>query len=564
MVLSGSEFMFEIGTVLIIAFAGAILAAKLKQSLILGYMVAGILIGPFISIQIAGLSYNGIVQDRGFIDAMSQIGMILLLFFVGLEFSIDKIKRIKGPAALLSVVEVGVSLFTGFLLAAFLGWPLLDAVFLSAVLAMSCSAVAMKALMDLGRLERPETELMLGMIIMEEFISMVFLTVVGGLMVKVGTDFTLTSMVIGMVAFFGFFVVLAILVIPRLVRLMQRIKSEELLVLLALAIVCLSSAFAEICGVPPLIGAFFIGMVFAGTKIVPQIEKTVAPIRDVFVAVFFVSFGMLIDLSQFGQVFGIVLIAVVLILVDEVLIMSTVAYLIGFSRRSALAVGSSFTARGGESVLYASVGSQSVGVTKGAELYPIAGAVTFIMSTLCPILIKNSNRLADGLARRLPRPMTYASALVSRTLGRSMLRQVYRTRRISRWFYTALVAYLGLVVVLAGTSGYEHMLLFALTIIITALLWRLMSSEIATLAIGVDYSGIGAGAGSNERIGRFVVTLLGLSMIATATVSFMFQINWLSVIAVVVGYLAVVVVLMGRIFHSTSRSGRALAAGADL
>jgi CPA2 family monovalent cation:H+ antiporter-2 len=556
MVMSGSELMFQIGSLMLIAFIGALIASRFKQSVIIGYLVVGILIGPYISFDLGPISYHGLVKEMDFISFMSQIGIVLLIFFVGLEFSFEKIKRIKGPASLLAIVDVGVCLFSGFLLAAYLGWPLLDAVFLSAILAMSCSAVAMKALIDLGRLERTETEFMLGMIIMEEFISMVFLTVVGGLMIKVGPDFALINMIVGMVAFFAVFVVLAVLVIPRSVRYLKRIKSREMLVLFALAIVCLSAAFAEICGVPPLIGAFFIGMVFADTQIVQRIESTLAPVRDAFVAIFFVSFGMLIDLGQLGQIMGIAIVAAVIILIDEIVIMSSIAYLIGFSRRAAVSLGSAFTARGGESILYASVGSQSVGVTKGAELYPIAGVVTFIMSSLCPILIKKSYQLADGVARFLPRPITYAGALVSRTLGRAMQRSAYSTKKLSKRFFAALIVYLVLLVATASTEGTWHLLCLLLAASSTIILWRMMSSEIAGLALGVDYSGLGAGRGSNRRIANFVVTLLSSLLAMCVGVAFLFNISWLSVVVFIVGYVILIVALMVRVHRSTFRAER--------
>jgi CPA2 family monovalent cation:H+ antiporter-2 len=556
MALSGSELMFQIGALMLIAFIGAMLASRFKQSVILGYLVAGIVIGPYMSFDLGPFSYRGLVQEMDFISFMSQIGIVLLIFFIGLEFSFEKIKRIKGPALLLAIVDVGVCLFSGFMLAAYLGWPLLDAVFLSAILAMSCSAVAMKALIDLGRLERSETEFMLGMIIMEEFISMVFLTVVGGLMIKIGSDFALTNMIVGMVAFFVVFVILAALVIPRSIVYLKRIKSRELLVLFALAIVCLSAAFAEICGVPPLIGAFFIGMVFADTHIMPRIENTLAPVRDAFVAIFFVSFGMLIDLGELGQVIWIAIAAVVIILIDEIVIMSTVAYLIGFSRRAAFSLGSAFTARGGESILYASIGSQSVGVTKGAELYPIAGVVTFIMSSLCPILIKKSYQVADGAARLLPRPITYAAALVSRTLGRAMLKNTYSTKKMSKKFFVALALYLALLIATASTGGTWHLLSFLLSALSTFVLWRMMSSGIAGLALGVDYSSLGAGRGSNRRIAHFVVTLLSSLLAMCVGVAFLFNLSWLLVVGLIICYVALVISLMVRVHRSTFRVER--------
>jgi CPA2 family monovalent cation:H+ antiporter-2 len=107
MVMSGSELMFQIGSLMLIAFIGALIASRFKQSVIIGYLVVGILIGPYISFDLGPISYHGLVKEMDFISFMSQIGIVLLIFFVGLEFSFEKIKRIKGPASLLAIVDVG-------------------------------------------------------------------------------------------------------------------------------------------------------------------------------------------------------------------------------------------------------------------------------------------------------------------------------------------------------------------------------------------------------------------------------------------------------------------------
>jgi CPA2 family monovalent cation:H+ antiporter-2 len=456
-----NRLMLEIGAMLLVAFIGALLASKTKQSVILGYIAAGVLIGPFISFQIGDFAYHGLIQERDLIETISQLGLILLIFFVGMEFSMSKIRRVKGPAVILSVIDVGVNLFTGIILATALGWPLIDSIFLAAVLAMSCSAVAMKTLMELGRLEKPETEFMLGMIILEEFLSMIFLTVVGGLIINTDANFSLTGMVLGLVVFFVFFIIMAALVIPRVIARLHVMKSDEMFVLFMLGVICLSAAFAEICGVPPLIGAFFVGMSFAETKVMKRSEKIITPLRDAFVAMFFVSFGMLIDPSLFGSILGIVAIAVLLIIIDEILIMSAIAYLVGFSRRAATSVGASFSARGGESIMYASVGSQAPGATKGAELYPIAGAVTFIMSALCPLFIRKSYPYADGVAKRAPRFMIYGAGVISRTLNKLVM-PGSRIFTLSRRLLIAFLAYIFLTLAIVVTTGTTMLLLYIL------------------------------------------------------------------------------------------------------
>ncbi|MDD1765825.1 MAG: cation:proton antiporter, partial [Methanomassiliicoccales archaeon] len=327
--------MFEVGAVMLIAFIGAALASKAKQSVILGYILAGILIGPNIHLVVEGISYDGIILDTSFIEYLSHLGLILLMFFVGLEFSVSKLKRTKAPAALLATINLGIGMFSGVLLGTALGWPMIDTIFLAGVIAMSSTAITAKSLIELKRLGNPETEFLLGMAIVESFLSMVLLTIIGGLMIKgPGTSMSLTKLTIGIVAFYLFFVFLAIWVIPKTVSHLRKIKSDEMFVLFALGLVFLSAALAEACGVPAIIGAFFIGMVFAETKISDRFEEKIVPFRDAFVAIFFVSFGMLIDPSMFAQVWWIVAIAIPIVLLDDLIITAILAYFLGFSSRA--------------------------------------------------------------------------------------------------------------------------------------------------------------------------------------------------------------------------------------
>ena len=131
-----SALMFEIGVIMLIAFLGAAIASRFRLSVIIGYIVAGILIGPNLRLSLWGASYNGLITDDVFIQDLSRIGLILLLFFVGLEFSIEKLKKTKSAAVILALVNLGVNMFAGFVLGTYLGWPLIDTIFLAGVVAM--------------------------------------------------------------------------------------------------------------------------------------------------------------------------------------------------------------------------------------------------------------------------------------------------------------------------------------------------------------------------------------------------------------------------------------------
>ena len=548
--MANSELLIEIGTILLVAFIGATIATKAKQSAILGYIVAGVLIGPFMYIEIGPYIYTGVVHELGLIDLLSQLGLLLLIFFVGLEFSIDKIKRVKGPAVILSLIDVGLNLFTGFLLAAWLGWGLVDSIFLAAVLSMSCSAVAMKTLIELGRLEKPETEFLLGMIILEEFISMMFLTVVGGLLIK-GVSFSPTSMVIGMAVFFLFFAVMAAVIIPFAIKRLDKMKSDEMFVLFMIGVIAMTAAIAEFCGVPSLIGAFFIGITFAETRVTKRLERKIAPLRDAFVAIFFVSFGMFIDPSMFGSVWSIIIIAVVIILLDEIIIMSIAAYMVGFGRREAVSIGASFSARGGESVMYASVGSKAATATKGAELYPIAGAITFIMSVLCPFFIKNSYVIADLAATKMPRYIAYGAAIFSRTIGKMVLPGSLRLFKMPKTMLVSLALYLVSILSILSLTGVLRLAAFLISLVACAVAWFALRPEITKVVRKIDFSNLGTIYGNADKISHYIASAISLSMIMIVTDAFVMIVYWPSIFIISIAYVSWFIYLMKMVHHRT-------------
>src|SRR5207245_5792004 len=145
------------------------------------------LIGPNIHLHLCGWSYDGILADSVFLQSISQLGLVLLLFFVGLEFSITKLMRTKEAAAVLAVTNLAVNMFAGFVIGAWLGWPLIDTIFMAGVISMSSSAIPAKSLIDLKRLGNAETEFLLGMGIVEAVLAIVLLSVVHGVDVPMGT-----------------------------------------------------------------------------------------------------------------------------------------------------------------------------------------------------------------------------------------------------------------------------------------------------------------------------------------------------------------------------------------
>src|SRR4030042_5137559 len=283
----------------------------------------------------------------------------MLMFFVGLEFSFSKLKRVRTAAIILAVIDTSVGLFVGFVFASLLGWPLIDSIFLAGVIAMSSTSIAMKVLFDLKRMSSPEVEFLIGLVVVETFIAMVILAVASGMIVQPSANpMDYGQLLISIVAFYVFFVWIAMYAVPRVVKFFNKIESDELFILFALGIVFLTSGVAAVMNGPPIIGAFFIGMILAESKVTSRIQMKLDSFKDAFVAIFFTSFGMMIDPAMFGEVLWMVVLAVPLALLYEAFVMSSISYFLGFSAKASTTIGTSMSGRGVESILYASVGSR--------------------------------------------------------------------------------------------------------------------------------------------------------------------------------------------------------------
>lgn len=422
--IADSVLFFQFGIIMLLSFLGAALAAKLGQSVILGYIAAGALIGPYISITLWGHTYSGLIQNTEMIGYLARMGLILLLFFVGLEFSVSKLKKTKTAATILALFNFGIDMFLGLLLGVLMKWPLEDSFFLAAIIATGSSAVAAKTLMEIGKLTAPETDFIIGMSVVEDFIAMLLLTVAGGLtMNPSAATGGLWVLISGIGIFYAFFIVLAIFVIPRVVRHLDVIKSDEMFILFALGIVFIAAALADALYVQSLIGAFFIGMVFAETRMTERLKTKLMSMRDAFVAIFFVYFGMMINPSVIVKVLPMIAAAVPLMLVADMIVTTSVAMLIGFPSRHAFFVGSCSSFRGAESMLFASVGGSSLGLTYSEQLYAFAGPFSLIMDLVALPVLKNSSRLVLKMSRFVPRYVRFSSLLISRTFSKLVMPQ---------------------------------------------------------------------------------------------------------------------------------------------
>lgn len=547
--------MLDVGVIATVGFVGAAIASRIRLPVVIGYILAGILIGPHIHLNLLGWSYDGVLEDSLFLQSISQLGLVLLLFFVGLEFSITKLMKTKEAAAILAVTNLAVNMFAGFVIGAWLGWPLVDTIFMAGVISMSSSAMTAKSLIDLRRLGNKETEFLLGMVILESFLAMFLLTLVNGMIVPSDAPVNVGSLFAGVGMFIGFFAVLAAVVIPKTAALFERIKNEELFVLFALGVVFLAASLAEAFRIPAIVGAFFMGMVFADTRTAGRLKVKMESLRDAFVAIFFLSFGMSIDPAALPSILPMLAIAVPLILLNDLFLTSALAYFIGFSGRASTAIGTSLIARNEEAILYATVGTRAIQANgalsndyAGKLLSPFAGILCIVMSSLAPLLMTRSDRIAGFFASRLPKSITFGAELVKRTLKTVIMPNFLPIYRRKRLFQASLIGYSAWVIDLTITTGAAHIVMSLLTPILIFAVWASARHAFEEPVRHTNY-GVDGGPFSRSAIETFVLRIVVGALAIVALVAILWQYSWLVTLPILYTYFLVVVYSMKVVYR---------------
>jgi CPA2 family monovalent cation:H+ antiporter-2 len=209
---------------------------------------------------------------------------------------------------------------------------------------------------------------------------------------------------------------------PYLSRWFERVKNDEVFTLLALACVLGSAALAYYYGLPFMIGAFFIGMAFAETRITDRLQLRLLSFRDAFVAIFFVTFGLQIALDSLAEAVGPIVLGISFVLVNEMFLVSSVGYLLGFNSRGAASLGASLLGRGGDSILFASIGGGLTNpdgtkmLQKADQLYPFSGGLSLVTNFMVPVAIRKSVSMAVGLGHALPRWFIFSGAAIGRAM----------------------------------------------------------------------------------------------------------------------------------------------------
>jgi CPA2 family monovalent cation:H+ antiporter-2 len=389
-------FIRDLAMVMIVAGATTILFQRLRQPVLLGYILAGVLIGPH--------TPGMLVADPRAIDDISNLGVVLLMFTLGLEFSVRKLREVGIGVLLVAVVEVGLMLWIGFGIGGLFGWKGMDALFLGAIIALSSTMVATRTLSEAGQRYKPFAQLVVGLLVAEDLLAIVMLTLltavaIGG-SVQAGTALAL-------IGHLGLFVVvgmiLGLLLLPRLIDYVAGFGRDETLLVSVLGICFGASLLAAWMGFSVALGAFLAGAVVAESRSVGRVLHLVEPLRDMFAALFFVAIGLKIDPVMLMQYALPALLIAGVVIVGKTLACSLGIFIVGHDARTALRSGLGMAQIGEFSFVIATLGL-SLGVISDF-IYPIAVAVSVVCMAASPYLSRSADRLADGLRRVMPRPL---------------------------------------------------------------------------------------------------------------------------------------------------------------
>jgi CPA2 family monovalent cation:H+ antiporter-2 len=439
------SFIEDFAVVMAVAGASLLLFRFLRLPLVLGYLVAGVLVGPY------SFSYPS-VQNPEVIRLLADMGLVLLLFATGLEFGWHRLRELGFRVMLIGVLGVLLMLAIGYELGEFLGWTGTEAVFLGAALAITSSAILAKVLAGTGQLSTLHGQIIIGVSIVEDLAAVVLLSVLSGLTSAGALDIgNLGTIVIKLGVFSASALVLSSLVAPRLLNLVAPTKEALLIISLAL---CFGLALvAHRLGISPAAGAFLIGAVIGDTRHSKTLLSTMDPIKDLFAALFFVSIGMLVDIRLFTDFAVPALIVTGVFIAGKVVTATVATFLAGYTDRTPIRVGMGMPQVGEFSLAMAKVGNESAAV--GALFYPVIAATTALTALAYPFIVRSSDTVAAWLERSSPRLLRqYASSLGGwlRTLYNASSSSTEVGKRL-RGAGTALLVNVGVIMVLLAIGA---------------------------------------------------------------------------------------------------------------
>jgi CPA2 family monovalent cation:H+ antiporter-2 len=390
--MNAHDFLLALTIVLGVAAVTTVVFQRLNQPVVLGYILAGFIIGPHVPIPL--------VADRQIVQTLSELGVILLMFSLGLELSLGKLFKLGARAGLTALLESSLMVWLGFMTGQLFGWTAVESLFAGAIVAISSTTIIAKAF-DGQRVAGPVRELVVGVLVFEDLIAILLMAA----LTAVASGSGLSAYDVGKtIARLGIFLVvlvsIGLLLVPRAVRSINRLNRPETTLVASVGFCFGVSSLAHYFGYSVALGAFIAGSLIAESGEAKPIEHLVQPVRDMFAAVFFVSVGLLIDPTVIAEHWVAIAVLTLVVVLGKIIGVSIGAFLTGNGVRTSIQSGMSLAQIGEFSFIIAALGL-SLDAT-GRFLYPVAVTVSAITTLTTPWLLKASGPVASFVDRKLP------------------------------------------------------------------------------------------------------------------------------------------------------------------
>jgi CPA2 family monovalent cation:H+ antiporter-2 len=419
-------FLRALTVVLCVAAVTTVVFHRLRLPVVLGYILAGLIIGPHVPVPL--------VADAEIVRTLSELGVILLMFSLGLEFSFRRIAGVGATAGVTVLIQVSLLFWMGFVVGRLLGWTTLESVFAGAMIVSPSTTIIIKAFED-ERVRGRLREIVVGILLVEDLVAILLIALLTA--VSTGRAASAEALLETVARLVGFLVALmsvGILVVPRTIRFVGKLGKAEMLLVASVGLCFGVALLAHAFGYSVALGAFIAGSLIAESGEGPRVAHLVRPVRDIFAAVFFVSIGMLIDPAHVARAWQAVAIFTAVVVLGNVTAISAGVFLTGNGTRLAVRSAMALSQIGEFAFIVASLGV-ALGATR--DFLPIVVAVSAVTTLFTPWFIRGSDAAAAWVDRKLPRSLQTFTALhgswVERMRAPAKRGAWPRIRRLLRW-----------------------------------------------------------------------------------------------------------------------------------
>ena len=390
------NFLEDMALVMCVAGVAAVICQLLRQPLVVGYLIAGMVVGPYVP---------GVYANTERVRIVAELGVTLLVFSIGLEFNFRRLVRLAPTAGLVALIQSASMIGLGYLVGRLMGWTQWESLLTGAIVSISGAVIVARTFEEV-QVDSRVRELVFGVVLCEDVIAILLLAVL--ITLAKGDELSLHGLSINaslLSSFIMLVITIGLITVPYVVRGVARLKRPETLLITSLGLCFAFAMIAERAGYTVVLGAFLAGSLVAESELGAEVEKLITPVRYMFGAIFFVAVGMLIDPQLLARYWPALVVLTAVAIVGKAISVSLASMVVGERPNTAVKAGFAMAQIGTFSILFALAAGE--GAT-GSMLYSLAVALKAVTSVVCPLMIRASNPVADWIDRHLPTPVQSA------------------------------------------------------------------------------------------------------------------------------------------------------------